>query len=65
MAQVLYPKEIEKISQNMKVIWFGKKRYNKKNAWSKLSKNVIKIGKPIDIEELLDMKGFENAKENF
>ena len=54
------PIEIKQISQHMKVIRFGA-FLSKKDPWQKIT-GILKLNKKVDIEQLLQQKGFEDGK---
>jgi len=51
---------IKQISQHMKIIRFGF-ILPKEDPWKKIT-SVFKFGKRVDIEHLLNQKGFEDGK---
>jgi ubiquinone/menaquinone biosynthesis C-methylase UbiE len=65
MIEIQYPPILEKISHNVKVIWFGTAVTGIKDAWTELAARIIHVHKPVDVEQMLDMKGFEDVKEDF
>lgn len=54
------PIEIKQISQHMKVIRFGS-FLSKKDPWQKIT-GIFKLNKKVDIEHLLNQKGFDDGK---
>jgi len=65
MAETRYPPILEKISHNVKVIWFGATVSEIKDAWAELGERIIQVHQPVDVEQLLDRKGFEDVQEDF
>lgn len=65
MMEIQYPPILEKISYNVKVIWFGSAASEIKDAWAALTERIIHVRKPVDVEQMLDMKGFEDVQEDF
>ena len=51
---------LKQISQHIKIIRFGSRLTNK-NPWKKII-GIFKFGKKIDIENLLNQKGFEDGQ---
>ena len=64
MSKISYPPLIEKISRNVKVIWRGNMIDRNEDPWRRLRKEIIDAGSKIDVEELLDMKGFLDAEKH-
>lgn len=64
MSSLAYPEMIGRISQNVKVIWHNKE-LPKIDLWDELKKHIIKLSSTINIEELLDRKGEEEAEAYF
>lgn len=65
MTETQYPPILGKISDNVKVIWFGAAIGEIKDAWAKLAGEIIQVRKPVDVEKMLDMKGVEDVQEDF
>jgi len=65
MIEIQYPPILEKISHNVKVIWFGAAFSETKDAWAKLTERIIHVRKPVDVEQMLNMKGFDDVQEDF
>lgn len=55
------PLEIRAISERMRVIRFNNVFEKKDDPWEKIS-GVVKTDKIVDIEGILDAKGFEEAE---
>jgi len=51
---------IKEISEGMKVIRFGIVHETEKSPWDKLA-GMFTVTKPVDIEEMLDARGFEET----
>jgi predicted Mrr-cat superfamily restriction endonuclease len=64
MSSLIYPEMIGRLSQNVKVIWYNKE-LPKVDLWDELRKHIIKLGSSINIEEMLDRKGEEDAEAYF
>ena len=52
---------LEELSHNMKVIYLGVEIRKTENPWGNIT-GKIKLGKKINIEELLKHRGFEHAQ---
>jgi hypothetical protein len=65
MPKTEYLRILERISHNVKVIWFGITFDETKDPWAELSARTIHASKSVDVEEMLDRKGFEDAEDSF
>jgi len=63
MSQLAFPTMVEEISRNVRVMWLGQPLSFGVDPWDELAKRTIKIGRPIDVEEMLDRRGEEEADE--
>jgi len=52
--------KLSKISRNVKIIWWGIELPADKDPWKEFAGR-IKIGKEVDVDEMLDLKGFEES----
>jgi hypothetical protein len=56
------PHELLELSRNAKIIWYG--QIISKDPWKNIT-GKLEAGRKIDIEKILDEKGFEYASEYF
>ncbi len=62
IQQVQIPKRVYELSEDMKIIWYG--RLVKGNPWENIT-GKLEIGRQIDVEKMLKEKGFESANKYF
>jgi len=65
MPKLAYPELVKEMSQHVKVIWFNKEFSHSNDPWKELSKHSIRTGCLINVEEILDQRGEEDAEECF
>lgn len=51
---------IKEISERVKIIRFGVVYETKRSPWDKLA-GMFTVSRPVDIEEMLDVRGFEET----
>jgi hypothetical protein len=54
------PRRIKEISEKVKIIRFGIVYETKENPWDRLA-GMFTMSRPLDIEEMLDARGFEET----
>ena len=54
------PQRIKEISEKVKIIRFGIVYETKENPWDRLA-GMFTTSRPVDIEEMLDARGFEET----
>lgn len=63
MSRLALPATVEKISRNVRVMGLGQSLSFGVDPRDELVRRTIKIGRPIDVEEMLDRRGEEEDDE--
>ena len=63
VEEFLLSQRIKEISEKVKIIRFGIVYETKGSPWDRLA-SMLTVSRPVDIEEMLDAKGFEETEVN-